>query len=209
MATGEPAVEGETHFRCVACGHVRESRNQPPYIRRPCGKPSANQQTPGNDVSRFSRWQKAVAKWKAAGKPVRSDAVVLTILETKCQPCEHFNPRGKCRLCACKLNIGKNARFNKIRMATERCPVNKWLSWFDEAVLQCLAAGRTFGGDIMFSVCKSLDLDMTSSEFYNEMFSMEEAGIVAGYWKMERVFAASPETLPMRFYRPLDYQTLV
>jgi len=121
-------------YTCPHCKNSLNSKYPPAKVHRQCKSmpESLVKQRPGGIISRLSRWQKAIARWKTAGQPVRSDATVLEILETKCQPCEHFKtnyalaflglPSGSCKLCECKLNLLKNGRANKIRMATESCP---------------------------------------------------------------------------------------
>lgn len=73
------------------------------------------------------RYATAVARWIAAGSPARTDDDVERIYETLCRPCEYFNPqRQGCKVCGCRLGKSKNALVNKIRMATEHCPRQKW-----------------------------------------------------------------------------------
>ena len=69
----------------------------------------------------------AVANWIAAGRPTRTEAEILHILEVKCQTCEQYNvEKQACKRCGCKLNRSKNALRNKIAMATENCPIGRW-----------------------------------------------------------------------------------
>lgn len=74
------------------------------------------------------RYLSARQRWILAGKPERSDEHVQWIYEQECQPCEHFQQVregvGKCKLCSCGLNLGHS--LNKIRWATESCPIGKW-----------------------------------------------------------------------------------
>ena len=73
------------------------------------------------------RYGKAVAHWLAAGRPVRLPAQVQEILTTHCQTCLQFDT-GKCKLCGCRVNCGHSALLNKLRMATEACPLGKWIA---------------------------------------------------------------------------------
>lgn len=72
----------------------------------------------------------AVAKWKSAGSPLRSQPEIDRIFAV-CQACPQFindGSRPRCRLCGCSLNQGPNGLTNKIAMATETCPIkpSKW-----------------------------------------------------------------------------------
>jgi len=82
---------------------------------------------------KLKRWRTAVRRWKRAGRPIRSDREMAIIYWFRCRPCEHFQQTrrgGKCDLCSCRLNLGKRARLNKLRMATEGCPADppRWLA---------------------------------------------------------------------------------
>lgn len=84
---------------------------------------------------RLIRYGGAVKRWIAAGRPVRSDDRVRDIFERLCRPCEYFDPRRHtCRLCGCHVRRSGSALANKIKMATERCPLRppKWLEEFPE-----------------------------------------------------------------------------
>lgn len=68
----------------------------------------------------------ALANWKLAGSPVRSDEETARIYHEECKPCEHFQKDESCGLCGCRLSPTDPAMANKIRMATEHCPIGKW-----------------------------------------------------------------------------------
>jgi len=76
------------------------------------------------------RYFSARQRWEQAGKPERSDEEVQRIYEQVCKPCEHYKrlttEHGWCKLCKCSLNLG--SKLNKIRWATESCPVDKWMA---------------------------------------------------------------------------------
>lgn len=75
---------------------------------------------------RVTNYAKAVTKWFANGRPVRSDEEVGKLLDI-CKGCEHYNAeRSACKICGCNLNLSQNAMVNKLRMATEHCPIGKW-----------------------------------------------------------------------------------
>ncbi len=118
---------GRRKWRCTRCRTiVVPPANHQEWLARfnqrfPCGSPG---------VARLAlRYTKAVARWIAAGRPVRSDSRVQEIFETLCQPCEHFDAEHQsCRLCGCRIRKSGLAFANKLRMATERCPMRppKW-----------------------------------------------------------------------------------
>jgi hypothetical protein len=77
------------------------------------------------------RLASARRKWVAAGKPQRSPEQIAEIFDTICTPCEHFRPtgdgKGTCDKCGCRLKR-QGGLLNKILMATESCPIDKWPS---------------------------------------------------------------------------------
>lgn len=78
---------------------------------------------------RVMTYGKAVTRWLAAGRPTRSDEEVREIFEVHCKPCEHFDERAEsCALCGCRVAASGAPLRNKLRMATEHCPLNppKW-----------------------------------------------------------------------------------
>lgn len=83
---------------------------------------------PPSLVKRICGYRKAVKKWTAAGKPVRTDEEVQRIYKEHCSECEHFNTKGSCQICGCRVDKSAGALTNKIRMATENCPLDppKW-----------------------------------------------------------------------------------
>ena len=74
-----------------------------------------------------SNYARAVQRWIKAGRPVRDDARVAEIYDTKCRPCRHFDQnRETCTICGCFVRRSGSALRNKIKMATEHCPEGKW-----------------------------------------------------------------------------------
>lgn len=71
-----------------------------------------------------SKYALALAKWKAAGSPVRDEAEVSRLMAI-CEVCPKFvkscGGKPKCKECGCWLK-------QKIPMATEECPMGKWCS---------------------------------------------------------------------------------
>ena len=87
--------------------------------KKPFGDPSL--------ADRIGRYSMAVARWIAAGRPVREWAEVERIFDEVCRPCGTFDPkRGSCQGCGCKINRSGRALMNKIRMGSEFCPQGRW-----------------------------------------------------------------------------------
>jgi len=73
------------------------------------------------------RYTRALSRWIKAGRPVRSEAEIKQIFEAYCKPCEAYDEASSsCLHCGCRVNLAKAAPLNKIAMATEECPLNKW-----------------------------------------------------------------------------------
>jgi len=75
--------------------------------------------------SRAYRYKRALFRWIKAGRPVRDEAEIERIFETCCKPCEAYDG-SVCHHCGCRINKEKTAMLNKIAMATEECPLEKW-----------------------------------------------------------------------------------
>lgn len=85
------------------------------------------------------RYVSAVARWVAAGRPVRTDDEVDQILADHCRGCRWFSDH-RCThaSCGCQVRSVEDekvpvlswlvpaAMLNKLRMATEKCPEEKW-----------------------------------------------------------------------------------
>jgi hypothetical protein len=87
---------------------------------------------------RAARYLSAVTRWQLAGRPTRTDAEVIQIVNEHCQWCDYFKDK-HCSHAGCGCNIrtpdeesnslfGKlsGALANKVRMGTEGCPIGKW-----------------------------------------------------------------------------------
>ena len=88
--------------------------------------PGQHSQADGPSFSaKVRHFMTAIARWTAAGCPTRTDDQVAAILETHCQPCEFYTGE-ICRhkRCGCKINLSRWQ--NKLRWATESCPIGKW-----------------------------------------------------------------------------------
>jgi hypothetical protein len=73
-------------------------------------------------------YKEALIKWNKAGRPTRTQEEVEKIHEEFCDvPCEWYDTDQKrCRGCGCKVTVGSIAILNKLKMATEHCPKDKW-----------------------------------------------------------------------------------
>jgi hypothetical protein len=69
----------------------------------------------------------AVTQWIAAGRPRRTTEEIQR-LAAICRDCEHYvdDARPHCVKCGCTCGEGENPMTNKIAMATEHCPIDKW-----------------------------------------------------------------------------------
>jgi hypothetical protein len=73
------------------------------------------------------RYSRALYRWLKAGRPARSEEEIKQIFETHCLTCEAYEEgSSSCRYCGCRVNRLTVPPLNKIAMATEECPVEKW-----------------------------------------------------------------------------------
>lgn len=73
------------------------------------------------------RYTRALSRWIKAGRPARSDEVIISIFENHCFRCSDYDENSKsCNQCGCRVNTKNNPLSNKIAMATENCPIGKW-----------------------------------------------------------------------------------
>jgi hypothetical protein len=69
----------------------------------------------------------ALSRWIKAGRPIREESEIVRIFEEHCQQCEAFEENSSsCSHCGCRINTLHIAPLNKIAMATEHCPLEKW-----------------------------------------------------------------------------------
>jgi len=115
----QPTDKGE-RWVCSECGHVSR-RLYPTAPVRICDK----HRTPGI-AQKVVGYSVAVARWMAAGKPVRSDEETARLYEIcESNVCGFFR-NGDCGVCGCKVSRDGEAPLIKNRMATESCPAGKW-----------------------------------------------------------------------------------
>jgi hypothetical protein len=80
-------------------------------------------------------YTKALTRWAAAGFPTRDQRTIAELHARHCRPCPQFHADssgssgasgGRCGKCGCNVNRDGWAVRNKLRMATEHCPLGKW-----------------------------------------------------------------------------------
>lgn len=76
--------------------------------------------------ARVRHYAAAVVNYAVGGFQSRTEAEVERLLAI-CRACDRFNERRQsCSLCGCRCHSGGGALTNKLKMATERCPINRW-----------------------------------------------------------------------------------
>ena len=100
------------------CGFSYDTRSAPPlpYV------PEA-MDVPLNIAAKGLRYARAFIRWTLAGCPVRTDAEVAR-LRAVCAGCK-YGTTGECSRCGCRVK-GGSWWGDKLRWATEDCPLGKW-----------------------------------------------------------------------------------
>jgi hypothetical protein len=124
-------------YYCTVCGFGKKHNFTKPF-RRNCPSPAAieaqKQQEAqvataaerlGIKPADIVHYAKALLRWSLAGWPTRTDAEVKRIHREHCEPCDEFVD-GRCRKCRCPVVSKGMVLVNKIKMATEHCPLKKW-----------------------------------------------------------------------------------
>lgn len=76
---------------------------------------------------KFVTYPAAIRKWVASGCPVRTEEEVQEIFETHCSKCDRFDKGNQaCLACGCSISLGGNPLTNKLKMATEECPLGRF-----------------------------------------------------------------------------------
>jgi hypothetical protein len=70
-------------------------------------------------------YAKALRRWVAAGRPERTDAEIEQLFDDHCSKCSMFQ-NGVCNSCGCPASKDQPAIRNKLRMATEKCPLGQF-----------------------------------------------------------------------------------
>lgn len=69
----------------------------------------------------------ALRKWVGAGRPERTQEEIEAIFNEHCSKCDMFDKERKiCNSCGCPSNTNQPAIRNKLRMATEACPLGRF-----------------------------------------------------------------------------------
>lgn len=133
-------------WECPRCQRSHTSRAIPTPIRCACGVVDGLgdhvttvevPDPPPGLLKKVGNYARAVSRWRAAGRPERTDDEVDALFRL-CQQCDRFS-NGHCthKNCGCSLLtvaseneswIGLISRglANKLRMSTEACPDGKW-----------------------------------------------------------------------------------
>jgi len=173
-------IKNGDRYVCRFCGHVASKRfGRPP--RRVCSvvhdeaqkymAPSHESQCVGDHGKQTlaqkaaerlglawtigRRYGRALANWSEAGFPTRGKLETDLIFEKCCKPCENFNGHG-CGICKCRTNQSGLAIVNKLKMATEACPLGKFNVWepHDEPLtfVYPYLAKAAIGNELLYSV---------------------------------------------------------
>jgi glycosyltransferase involved in cell wall biosynthesis len=108
----------DERLTCIYCGYQARK----PKAHRQCGV-----EHPATAAEMIRGYAAALSRWLRAGRPTRTDAETDRLYEI-CQSCPRYDAdRSACSLCGCRVARGGWAVTNKIRMATEDCPLGKWV----------------------------------------------------------------------------------
>lgn len=107
------------------CGDNPPSPELPDFRQYDVQQTQAGAERLGITWDDAKHYAAAISRWAAAGFPVREQAEVEQIESELCQPCEHYRD-GRCKRCGCQVTQSRIALINKIKMATEKCPIGKW-----------------------------------------------------------------------------------
>ena len=110
--------EDELHAVCTVCGRRIRTKDHT-QVRVKC---------PGNrqlsSVGKLKTYAQAVTRHLLTGCETRTDEEVSDLLNL-CRNCESYRAE-TCTVCGCRINSGKSAFANKLRMKTQKCPKGKW-----------------------------------------------------------------------------------
>lgn len=117
-------IDAET-LKCIHC-HQPIKRAT---IRRMCSALSRFEVLTEKELSwasKASNYAAAITKWLKAGRLTRTQAEIDQLLTEYCTPCERYRD-GNCSACGCRVNRGTLPFLNKLAMATESCPLGKFV----------------------------------------------------------------------------------
>lgn len=121
----------ECNFNAETCPHCGRAARRDPrgaLVRRMC-VPRPPDLTPAADrlgvsLADVGRYAAALTRWTLAGLPTRTDSQVAA-LYALCTACPRLTG-DRCSACRCRVAPSGLAMANKLRMATEACPLGKW-----------------------------------------------------------------------------------
>lgn len=121
--TGYPSCEFRINKGEMTCG-VTGLPTDADICNR-CAKDSKTA-TP-NLLDKVVSYSKAVRKWVAAGRPERTQEEVQQIYDEHCSKCSMFDrKKNVCNSCGCPANTDQPPLRNKLKMATEACPLGRF-----------------------------------------------------------------------------------
>lgn len=116
-------------WRCRKCGHVavfKTAANVGQHLDAIDHCPDAlasSRQASNSWITWAAHYGTAVARWIAAGRPIRTPADAEAIYRLHCKPCPHLAAdHDRCKLCGCTVGRWGSVLTSKLRMATETCP---------------------------------------------------------------------------------------
>ena len=122
-------------WQCAQCDYVYRFHADRSPIRgcpnapdlKPAAERLAAETGDPSILTKMAHYAVAIARWTAAGCPVRSPEEVERIYTEYCLPCDSRDPGADaCRLCGCNVRVEGMAVRNKLAMGTEHCPKGKW-----------------------------------------------------------------------------------
>lgn len=134
-------LAGDTGSVFCSCGYLDHAPNfaQDERRRRNAAAPTLH--------GKIVRYSRSLRRWNDAGRPVRGDGEVESLFYSCCVPCEKFDAAKRaCGVCGCSvlppegeaatvvsrlasvigLDRVSRGMVNKLRMATEHCPIHRW-----------------------------------------------------------------------------------
>jgi len=108
---------------------IRDAGMDPKDLERSIEPVGSGQPPPNYPPLSMQVWayKEALIRWAKAGRPTRSQEEVEHLLNTHCKTCDWFDPeQSRCKGCGCKVSESAIAVINKLKMATESCPKEKF-----------------------------------------------------------------------------------
>lgn len=116
---------GHDLYRCKKCGlKIRTHDASKIYVICP-GQPRKKSEYPPL-LKQAKNYATALAKHTLSGGATCDDTEVQARLAV-CRSCEKYNAADeRCTVCGCRANADANAFTNKLRMKSQKCPLEKW-----------------------------------------------------------------------------------